>query len=121
MESSDYTWGLLIQIIAGYKREGRVVTKKSFVKEIQAYFNCQCCMKERHENIRKKVEAGMTMTKDPDGRDKDMNLLLAILNGSIVDTITMEELKDVEKMIDRALEKIYQDVQKEVLRKDISQ
>lgn len=63
----------------------------------------------------------MTMTKDPDGRDKDMNLLLAILNGSIVDTITMEELKDVEKMIDRALEKIYQDVQKEVLRKDISQ
>lgn len=50
-----------------------------------------------------------------------MNLLLAILNGSIADTITMEELKDVEKMIDRALEKIYQDVQKEVLRKDISQ
>lgn len=126
--SDDDTWGPLTKAIADYKKEGRVITKESLAKEMKETLNCECCIKERQEKMRRKLEAGMVINKVPSARQKardqrKFDQLMTILNGAITDSngndeskkLTVEELKDIEMMTDRSFKEISEGVQKKFL------
>ena len=97
-------WGPLRKAVADYKKEGRVITKESFLKELQGFLNCPCCIKERQEGLRRKMAAGMTINKAPVKLDEAMTLL----NDELADKselFTTEEQEMLEMMLERDFER----------------
>ena len=97
-------WGPLRKAVADYKKEGRVITKESYLKELQAFLNCPHCIEERQEGLRRKMEAGMKKRAAPVKLDE----MMTILNDEIADKselFTTEEQEMLEKMLERDLEK----------------
>ena len=95
-------WGPLRKAVADYKKEGRVITKKSFLKELQAFLNCPCCIEERQEGLRRKMEAGMKKKAAPVKLDEMMTILKDAMPDNS-EPFTTEELKIMEKMLERDL------------------
>ena len=97
-------WGPLRKVVADYKKEGRVITKESFLMELQGFLNCPCCIKERQEGLRRKMAAGMTINKAPAKLDEAMTLL----NDELADKselFTTEEQEMLEMMLERDFER----------------
>ena len=81
-----------------------MITKESYLKELQEFLNCPCCIEERQEGLRRKMKAGMKKRAAPVKLDE----MMTILNDEIADKselFTTEEQEMLEKMLERDLER----------------